>query len=438
MKKQKTFILDTSVLLYDCHSIHTLSGHKVIIPIVVLDELDRFKDKQSLIGENARYINRYLDGLRSKGNIDKGVEIENGQTIRVELNCYDDKIPDGLEIDYGDNKILGVAKYIQENEDKDVIVITKDINFRVKCDALGIAAEDYYRDRIVKDTSEIFTGQVLLNDFDPVIIDEFYSDGFVDADEFDYEFLPNQFVVLQTSSSRQSCICRYDHKKDRLVKVEEFLNRTIDVSARNKEQKFALDLLTREDVPLVTLSGLAGSGKTFLTLMAGLSGLNDKKYERIVITRSIQPVGKEIGFLPGDINDKMDPWLAPIVDNFRQAFNDLSYFEMMRKKGQFEVAPLSYIRGRTFANTFFIVDEAQNLTVHELKTIVTRIGEGSKIILLGDLEQIDTPYIDTLSNGLTVFIEKMKSSHLSGHITLQKGERSELATAISKMIWKVK
>ena len=438
MKKQKTFILDTSVLLYDCHSIHTLSGHKVIIPIVVLDELDRFKDKQSLIGENARYINRYLDGLRSKGNINKGVEIENGQTIRVELNCYDDKIPDGLEIDYGDNKILGVAKYIQENEDKDVIVITKDINFRVKCDAIGISAEDYYRDRIVKESSEFFTGQVLLNDFDPAIIDEFYSDGFVEADEFDYKFIPNEFVVLQTSSSRQSCICRYDHKKDRLVKVEEFLNRTIDVSARNKEQKFALDLLTRDDVPLVTLSGLAGSGKTYLTLMAGLSGINDKKYERIVITRSIQPVGKEIGFLPGDINEKMDPWLAPIVDNFRQAFNDLSYFEMMRKKGQFEVAPLSYIRGRTFANTFFIVDEAQNLTVHELKTIVTRIGEGSKIILLGDLEQIDTPYIDTLSNGLTVFIEKMKSSHLSGHITLQKGERSELATAISKMIWKVK
>jgi PhoH-like ATPase len=434
MKKQKTFILDTSVLLYDCHSIHTLAGHKVIIPIVVLDELDRFKDRQALIGENARYINRYLDGLRAKGNINKGVKLENGQTIRVELNCYDDLIPDGLETDYGDNKILGVAKYIQENEDKDVIVITKDINFRVKCDALGIAAEDYYRDRIVKETSEIFTGQVLITDFDNSIVDEFFSDGFIEADEFENEFLPNQFVVLKSKSRKQSCICRYDHLSDRLVKVEEFLNRTIDVNARNKEQKFALNLLTRDDVPLVTLSGLAGSGKTFLTLMAGLSGISDKRYERIVITRSIQPVGKEIGFLPGDINEKMDPWLAPIVDNFRQAFNDLSYFEMMRKKGQFEVAPLSYIRGRTFANTFFIVDEAQNLTVHELKTIVTRIGEGSKIILLGDLEQIDTPYIDTLSNGLTVFIEKMKSSHLSGHITLQKGERSELATAISKLI----
>jgi PhoH-like ATPase len=434
MKKQKTFILDTSVLLYDCHSIHTLAGHKVIIPIVVLDELDRFKDRQALIGENARYINRYLDGLRAKGNINKGVEIENGQTIRVELNCYDDKIPDGLETDYGDNKILGVAKYIQENEDPDVIVITKDINFRVKCDALGIAAEDYYRDRIVKETSEIFTGQITIDIYDPDLIDDFYSNDFLDADDFDVEFVPNQFVVIKNEATQQSCVCRYDHIKNRVIKIEDFLNRAIDVKARNKEQKFALDLLTRDDVPLVTLSGLAGSGKTFLTLMAGLSGLNDKKYERIVMTRSIQPVGREIGFLPGDIDEKMDPWLAPIVDNFRQAFNDLSYFEMMRKKGQFEVAPLSYIRGRTFANTFFIVDEAQNLTVHELKTIVTRIGENSKIVLLGDLEQIDTPYIDTLSNGLTVFIEKMKSSHLSGHITLQKGERSELATAISKMI----
>jgi len=436
MKKQKTFILDTSVLLYDCHSIHTLAGHKVIIPIVVLDELDRFKDRQALIGENARYINRYLDGLRAKGNINKGVEIENGQTIRVELNCYDDKIPDGLETDYGDNKILGVAKYIQENEDPNVIVITKDINFRVKCDALGIAAEDYYRDRIVKETSEIFTGQITIDIYDPDLIDDFYSNDFLDADDFDVEFVPNQFVVIKNEATKQSCVCRYDHIKNRVIKIEDFLNRAIDVKARNKEQKFALDLLTRDDVPLVTLSGLAGSGKTFLTLMAGLSGLNDKKYERIVMTRSIQPVGRELGFLPGDIDEKMDPWLAPIVDNFRQAFNDLSYFEMMRKKGQFEVAPLSYIRGRTFANTFFIVDEAQNLTVHELKTIVTRIGENSKIVLLGDLEQIDTPYIDTLSNGLTVFIEKMKSSHLSGHITLQKGERSELATAISKMIWK--
>lgn len=434
MKKQKTFILDTSVLLYDCHSIHTLDGHKVIIPIVVLDELDRFKDRQELIGENARYINRFLDDLRARGNINEGVDIENGQTIRVELNCYDDKIPDGLETDYGDNKILGVAKYIQENEDKDVIVITKDINFRVKCDALGIAAEDYYRDRIVKETSEIFTGQVLIEDFDYSIIDEFYSEGWLSGDEFDNEFLPNQFVVLKNTSTKQSCIGVYEHASNKVVKVDDFLNRAIDVNARNKEQKFALNLLTRDDVPLVTLSGLAGSGKTFLTLMAGLSGLNDKKYDRIVMTRSVQPVGKDIGFLPGDIDEKMDPWIAPIVDNFRQAFNDLSYFEMMRKKGQFEIAPLSYIRGRTFANTFFIVDEAQNLTVHELKTVVTRIGEGSKIVLLGDLEQIDTPYIDTLSNGLTVFIEKMKSSHLSGHITLQKGERSELATAISKMI----
>jgi len=434
MKKQKTFILDTSVLLYDCHSIHSLVGHKVILPIVVLDELDRFKDRRALIGENARYINRYLDSLRTDGNINKGVEIENGSIIRVELNCYDDKIPDGLETDYGDNKILGVAKYIQENEDENVIVITKDINFRVKCDALGIASEDYYRDRIVKEPSEIFSGLTTILDVSPETINDFYADEFISSLEFTHKFSPNEFVVLKNENTNQSCIARYNHYNESIEKVGSYLNRAIDVQARNKEQEFALNLLTRDDIPLVTLAGLAGSGKTYLTLMSAMSGLNDKRYDRIVMTRSIQPVGKEMGFLPGDLNEKMDPWLAPIIDNFRQAFNDLTYFEMMRKKGQFEVAPLSYIRGRTFTNTFFIVDEAQNLTVHELKTIVTRIGEGSKIVLLGDLEQIDTPYIDTLSNGLTVFIEKMKSSHLSGHITLQRGERSALATAISKMI----
>jgi PhoH-like ATPase len=275
----------------------------------------------------------------------------------------------------------------------------------------------------------------VIDDVSSFIFEDFFGgEDYISAELFDHKFVPNEFVVLKNEATQQSCIARYNHYENIIEKVEDHLNRSIDVKARNKEQKFALNLLTRGDIPLVTLSGLAGSGKTYLTLMAAISGLNDKKYERIVMTRSIQPVGKELGFLPGDIDEKMDPWLAPIVDNFRQAFNDLTYFEMMRKKGQFEVAPLSYIRGRTFANTFFIVDEAQNLTVHELKTIVTRIGENSKIVLLGDLDQIDTPYIDTLSNGLTVFIEKMKNSHLSGHITLQRGERSELATAISKMI----
>ena len=225
---------------------------------------------------------------------------------------------------------------------------------------------------------------------------------------------------------------RVDNKS--IVPVKSNMSDFVSVNPRNKEQKFAIDLLTDPDIPLVTLTGIAGSGKTYLTLLAAMSGLNSGEYERIVITRSIQPVGKDIGFLPGDINDKMDPWLSPIADNFRVAFKDVSYYEAMREKRQIEVAPLSFIRGRTFSNTFLIVDESQNSTIHELKTIITRVGEGSKIVLLGDIEQIDTPYIDSLSNGLTVVIEKFKDSNIAGHVTLLKGERSALATVASKII----
>jgi PhoH-like ATPase len=193
-------------------------------------------------------------------------------------------------------------------------------------------------------------------------------------------------------------------------------------------------MLTRDDIPLVTMTGIAGSGKTFLTLMAALSGLNKKKYDRIIITRSIQTVGKDIGFLPGTIKEKMDPWISPIVDNFRHAFSDVGYFELMREKGQIEIAPMSFIRGRTFSNSFLIVDESQNSTIHELKTVITRVGENSKIVLLGDIEQIDTPYIDSLSNGLTIITEKFREHDLAGHITLTKGERSRLATLASRVI----
>ena len=221
---------------------------------------------------------------------------------------------------------------------------------------------------------------------------------------------------------------------NRIVQLENNLTRTISLVPKNKEQKFAVDILTRESVKLVTMTGLAGSGKTFLTLMAALSAIQEKKFDRIVITRSLQTVGKEIGFLPGDIDDKMSPWLSPILDNFRVAFKDETYFEMMRKKGQIEISPLAFMRGRTFNNTFLIVDEAQNSTIHELKTIITRVGEGSKIVLLGDTDQIDTPYLDSLSNGLTIIVEKLKNNELVGHITLLKGERSALATLASKVL----
>ena len=426
--KRKTFIIDTSVMLYDKCSIHSLPGNDVIIPIVVLDELDRFKEKQGILGESARYINRYLDNLRTMGSLHDGVRIENNQTIRVDIETH--RVPDTLDSSTGDNKIIACALHYKNSGLNKVTVITKDINFRVKCDSLGLRAEDYYKDRIVADKSQIYMGVEEIEVSDPSIIDDFYRDTRVEIGKIDYDFYENEFVILKSGS--QSAIgVAYDgfihHPVNNISKV-------IGINPRNKEQKFALDLLTREDVQLVTMTGLAGSGKTFLTLMAGLSGLQDKRYDRIVITRSLQTVGKEIGFLPGDIDDKMSPWLSPILDNFRQAFKDVTYFEAMRQKGQIEVSPLAFIRGRTFNNTFLIVDEAQNSTIHELKTIITRVGENSKIVLLGDIEQIDTPYLDSLSNGLTVTIEKFKNERLSGHITLTKGERSALATLASQLL----
>ena len=425
---RKTFIVDTSVLLYDMCSIHSFPGNDVVIPLIVLDELDRFKDKPGLLGESSRYVNRYLDGLRKIGSLHDGIAIKNDQTIRVDIDTH--QVPDGLDGATGDNKIIGTAFDLKKISTQPVVMVTKDINFRIKCDSLGVYAEDYYKDRIIHDKSKIYTGQIEIDVDDPTHIDSFYHYNGLDTSEIGVDMFENQFVTVK--SCNQSMIAV--NRRGRLHPLANNMGKTVGVTPRNKEQKFAIDLLTRDEIKLVSMTGLAGSGKTYLTLMAALSGLHDKKYDRIVITRSLQTVGKEIGFLPGDIDDKMSPWLSPILDNFRQAFKDVTYFEVMRQKGQIEVSPLAFIRGRTFNNTFLIVDEAQNSTIHELKTIITRVGENSKIVLLGDTDQIDTPYLDSLSNGLTIIVEKFKQYEIAGHITLLKGERSELATLASQVI----
>jgi PhoH-like ATPase len=434
MTKRKTLVIDTSVLLYDKTSIHSFPGNDVVLPLTVLDELDRFKDRSDLLGESARYINRYLDDLRGSGRLDKGVAIENSdQTIRVLTSVpKKDLAGKGLDIERGDNQIISAALWIDQNHLNDVTkVITKDINLRVKCDALGIIAEDYYKDYIAADSQNPDLGIVELYIPGPTI-DEFFSEGFIEVpDESRQELFENCFVVLKGPGSKSALAI---HKKSVLRPIHISDMEKIDVHPRNKEQKFALCALTDESIPLVCLTGIAGSGKTFLTLMAGLDAVFQEKYERIVVTRSIQPVGKEIGFLPGDLNEKMQPWMAPLVDNFRHVFKDMSYFEIMMEKGKIDIAPLSFIRGRTFNNSFVIVDEAQNTTIHELKTIVTRIGKDSKIILLGDTDQIDTPYIDKRSNGLSIVINKFENSVLSSHVHLPKGERSDLATEASRIL----
>ena len=438
---RKTFIVDTSVLLYDRTSIHSFPENNVIIPLVVLDELDRFKDKKGFIGESARYVNRYLDSLRSEGSLHVGVELENGQVIKVAMDGFDN-VPPGLVGDYADNQMIGMALELKKDiKEKGivqkVIVITKDINFRVKCDALGIESQDYYKDKVLDEDDEHYKGFIEIEVDDPWIVDALYNgeDLVEDVEDLSGRKLnENEFISIRSGS--HSFIGYKTGGMISSVKKNEELER-LYVKPRNREQQYALSLLCRDEVPMVTLTGIAGSGKTFLTLMAGLDGLNKGKYKRIVITRNVQPVGRDIGFLPGDADDKMLPWIAPILDNFRQGMKDkdLTYFHAMKAKGAIEVAPLAFMRGRTFADTFLIIDESQNCTIHELKTVITRIGENSKVVLLGDTDQIDTPYIDSLSNGLTVVAEKFKSSSLAGHVQLQKGERSSLsflATSILK------
>ena len=428
MKKQ--FIVDTSVILYDKNSIKSFTGHDVCLPITVLDELDNFKDKQGLLGEYARSVIRYLDNLRSLGNLDVGVyDPDTDITIRIILSePLEEAERVGLCPDSSDNRIISAAINLQKETDGELIVVTKDINLRVKFNSIGIKAEDYYKDHLPEKLEHDIKSDVL--EVTSEDINNIYEHGYFEDPGLISNFHENMFTALRAHDG-SSALGVYQKGRWNLVREQEI--KAYGVKARNKEQQFALYAL-RSKIPLVCMTGIAGSGKTFLALMSSLEGLNERRYERIVLTRPIQTVGKDIGFLPGDMKEKMSPWLSPVVDNFRHAFKDVTYFEAMVAKGNIEVAPLPYIRGRTFSDCVIIVDEAQNATVHELKTVITRTGNNSKIILLGDTDQIDTPYIDKRSNGLSIVSEKLSSSDLTASIHLCRGERSELATLVSNSL----
>jgi len=436
LSNRKLLVIDTSVMLYDPNSLTVFRGNDVIIPLIVLEELDRFKERKEQIGSSAREVNRFLDSLRKLGSLHDGVLVPDKDVmIRVvQVNVSQDDVPQEFPIEKGDNKIIAVALTLKERHpDREVRVITKDINLRVKCDALGMRAEDYYSDipQSFREGSPSYSGQAQITVANRDV-DMFYQDGEVSLIETE-GLLENQLVVAQSDFDPQkSFIGMFSGGSVKKPKI--FLEASMGIKPRSKEQTAALHLLTNKDIPLVSLTGLAGSGKTFLALVAGMSGLNTKLYDRIVITRSIEPVGRDLGFLPGTLEEKMAPWLMPIVDNFRSAFHDTTFFDMMRQKGSIEISPVSYIRGRSFNNCFIIVDESQNLTIHEIKTIITRCGAGTKIVLLGDTDQVDTPYLDKLSNGLAIAIEKLKGNELFGHIKLDRGERSQLATLASRAL----
>lgn len=443
---RKTFILDTSVLLYDSEAIHSFPGNDIVLPLVVLEELDKFKERQGLTGQNARYVNRFLDEMRSLPVDDDGWRIkeEYDMRYRFELSVeIHECVPEGFDIGYNDNIIIGCALHLATTSDN-VFLITKDINLRVKCDAVGVGVEDYLKDRVEEDVDNLCGWKQL--DLEAKDFAEFYETGKIRHPEGLNE---NQFVIGK-SESNQSLLGVY--KKGFIRKMHRKMEGLITVEPRNAEQSFAIEALLDPSVPLVCLTGLAGSGKTFLALMAGLAGLKsgntpggrtlgadlpeDMKvgYDRLVISRTLQPVGRDLGYLPGSMEEKMQPWLMPILDNVRHAFKDTTYFNMMIEKGDIEIAPIPYIRGRTFNNSILIVDEAQNATIHELKTIITRMGQNSKIVLLGDVDQIDTPYIDRQSSGLSIVIDKFQNSALCAHVNLSKGQRSDLASVASNIL----
>lgn len=428
-KRKKCVIVDTSVLLYDAQSIYNFGSNDIYLPFAVLEELDKKKTEPGSIGENARFINRLLDKLRNEGPLHKGVSF-NGVKLTVLTNI---KLHPEFEDENNDNVILSAALYVQQEYveqvkyDK-VKLITKDINLRVKSDVLGITSSDYYAN--YEDIDTQWSGWRTIYDvYSKERIDELYRRGSIAVKE---EYMQNEFLVLETDGS--SALGQY--KGDKIIKVasKDSCTKETGCIAKNKEQQFALHTLTDDSVPLITLTGLPGSGKTYLSFMAGIKLVGDGAYERIVYTRPITTVDKGLGFLPGDIEEKWAPYLAPIEDNFRNAFGDLSYFSLMKQKGQIDIAPISYMRGRSFKNCYIIVDEAQNCTPHELKTIITRMADGSKLILCGDTKQIDTVYMDENSNGLTIIKGKFQKSDLAAHITFTKGYRSRLATEADKIL----
>jgi len=434
---KKTYVLDTNVFLTNSKSIFEFQNNDIIIPLKVLDEIDKHKKRQDGVGLNARSIIRILDNLRSKGNLHKGVRIAKGKGILFVRGYDAQDLPTGCDLQSADNEIITTAITEQKkNLKRKVIVVTRDINMRVKCDSLEILTEDYVTNKVVTDRNKLFTG-FTKHLVDDQTIDHVYEGQEVYLEKEEGRFKPNQFLMLVSNANeKKTALVRFKNYNAPLHKVSEYKNGVWGLKPRNKEQMFALDVLLDPNIPIVTLVGKAGCGKTLLAIAAGLDQvLDQERYKKLVVSRPVQPLGKDIGYLPGTMEEKMRPWLMPIQDNLDHLLNGKKEsMSMFFENGTIQIEALTYIRGRSISNAFIIVDESQNLTIHELKTIITRVGENTKIVLTGDIEQIDSVYLDSTSNGLSYAVEKLKAHDLSGHMTLIKGERSKVATLASKVL----
>jgi PhoH-like ATPase len=442
---KKKYVLDTNVLLQDPNALFSFEDNEVVIPAVVLEEIDSKKRNADELGRNARQVSRLLDGLRTKGNLSDGIQLESGGSIKVELNHKSfSKLQEAFAEITNDNRILAVALnyHLEEQETAEprpVIIVSKDTLVRIKADVLGLAAQDYLTDRIVTQ-SEMYNGCLTLH-VHPSVIDEFYSYRLLNVSSLNlsYALNPHEFVILKDElGTSKSALLKVNADAKKLEPLFISNEPIWGIAARNAQQRMALELLLNDDIPLVTLTGKAGTGKTLLTLAAGLMKIEDEhKYKKLLIARPVVPMGKDIGYLPGEKEEKLRPWMQPIYDNLEFLFDTKKAGDIdkiLAGLGSIQVEALTYIRGRSIPGQFIIIDEAQNLSKHEVKTIVSRVGEGSKIVLLGDPEQIDHPYLDASSNGLTYVVERFKQEGVSGHITLERGERSHLAQLAADLL----
>lgn len=433
---RRQIVVDTNVILFDAMALLRFGEADLHIPISVIEEVDRFKKDQGENGRNARQFSRFVDVLRGKGSLAKGVQLDNGKTtVYVSIDLQLAGMPAELDAEKADNRILNTALALQKQyPDIKVELITKDINLRIKADVYGIFANDYEPSDSSQD--DLYEGYLSI-EVTPAEIDAFYKDKGFGAK---VKLYANQYVVMKDiSNPNHSAIGRYSDKDKAIVPLLNPVESIWGVHARNVEQAFALDSLLNDEILFVSLVGKAGTGKTLLAIAAGLhKTLDSGKFQKLLVSRPIFPMGKDIGYLPGDIEQKLNPWMQPIFDNVEFLMGAdkkaAGRAQELINQGMLNIEPLTYIRGRSIPNQYLIVDEAQNLTPHEIKTIVTRAGHGTKIVLTGDVYQIDNPYVDSANSGLTYAVERFKGHPIAGHVTLTKGERSELAELAANIL----
>jgi PhoH-like ATPase len=436
----KNYIIDTNVLLHDPNSLLSFANNSVLIPIEVIEEIDRFKRESSELGQNARSVSRMLDGFRGEGRLSEGVRLPNGGKLRIvfQKNGQEKNGHAVFSDNTVDNRILSLAAGIQKAQPKNpTILVSKDINLRIKADALGLQAEDYETDRVhIKD---LYTGMVELR-VSPDKLASFRANSELELND-GKKYFPNEFCTLADETNpKKAALTKVDATGTKLIPIIDCREGVWGIKPRNREQHYAFDALLDDRVKLVTLMGKAGTGKTLLAMAAGLKRtVMDREFRRLVVARPTISMGKELGFLPGSLEEKLAPWMQPIHDAL-EMLSDLNMGQDHRRStdlmrsGSIVVEALSYIRGRSIANQFMIIDEAQNLTPLEVKTIVTRVGHGTKIIFTGDPYQIDNPYVDSSSNGFNYVVSRFRAEAVAAHVELQKGERSELAELAANIL----